>query len=289
MGKDAFWFRHDSSAGRDMKLLKIKGIHTHWGVGVFWEVIEVLRDQDGYKHECDESSLQLLCSLIGCNDVPKFLSWYRDTIRFKLFSEKDGFFFSESLIARMRKWESTKDNGSKGGIKKKINKLQRHLSEYGSQSSSELSSEHGSIREEKRIEEEKREEKENLIKENGVFSENGGKNTTNQKNKKTHKSPKTGIKQSKSIKNGYKSQYSDMDKAQWEWEKTNFLKDQGWKDGYLGRSNYGAKRLDFQLSEYIKHLDNGEDYKPIGELKRHFSNWNKGDLQKFNGSNITLY
>lgn len=119
MAKDAYWFRHDSNAGRDVKLLKIAHIHTHWGKGIFWDVIEVLREQLNYCFSSKESDLQILASIIGCSDVPKFLSWYRDCIQIGLFIEDGDKFYSASLISRMKKWETCKDNGGKTSGNKK--------------------------------------------------------------------------------------------------------------------------------------------------------------------------
>jgi len=119
MGKDAYWFRHDSNASRDIKLMKLRILHDFWGIGVYWTVIELLREQNNYCFASDESSLQLACNLIGCNDFVKFKSWFFDAVKFGLFNVENDVFFSISLRKRMGKWESSKDNGGKGGRPKK--------------------------------------------------------------------------------------------------------------------------------------------------------------------------
>lgn len=68
--KDSYWFRHDSSSGRGHKIRQIHHQFGHWGKGIYWDVIEVLRDKSGYMYLQDEASLSLLCSLIGCNEFP---------------------------------------------------------------------------------------------------------------------------------------------------------------------------------------------------------------------------
>lgn len=113
MSKDSYWFSHDSNAGRDIKLLKIQHIHSHWGKGVFWDVIEVLREQKDYKYPIDDSSLQILCGAIYCQDFTRFKNWFTDCVKVELFEIKDDLFFSNSLIRRMKKWEKQKKNGSK--------------------------------------------------------------------------------------------------------------------------------------------------------------------------------
>lgn len=126
MAKDAYWFTHDSNAGRDFKLLKIKIMFTHWGIGIFWEVIEILREQKNYCYPCDESNMQMLSQIIGCGDFVKFKNWYSESKKLGLFKERDGLFFSESLLERMAVWEVKKLNGSKGG---RGNKANRKLNE----------------------------------------------------------------------------------------------------------------------------------------------------------------
>ena len=115
MSKDAYWFKHDSSAGRGIRLRKIQHIYKHWGKGIYWDVVELLREQGGYKYPVDESSLLLLCSLIGCDDIPKFMSWFSDCIKVDLL-RKDGInFYCPRLSETMRVWDTSKANGSKGG------------------------------------------------------------------------------------------------------------------------------------------------------------------------------
>ena len=123
MSKDSFWFRHDTTAGRGLRLRKIQHIYTHWGKGIYWDVIEILREQQGYFHPSDEGSLQLLSSLIGCQEPQKFLNWFKDCVRLDLLQEKDGVFFSSVLNENMRKWEIKKRNPSGSGSETLTNPL----------------------------------------------------------------------------------------------------------------------------------------------------------------------
>lgn len=119
MAKDAYWFRHDATSGRGLRMRKMQHIYGHWGKGVYWDVIETLRDQHDYKYENNEQSLQMLSEIIGCKDEGKFLSWYRDCVKYELFTEHEGFFFSAVLNENMRYWETRKQNGSKPKAKRK--------------------------------------------------------------------------------------------------------------------------------------------------------------------------
>ena len=127
MARDTFWFKHDSNASRDIKLLKLKHIHGFAGLGIYWSVVEFLREQDGYKFSSDESSLQLLCGVIGL-DFTKFTSWFNDCINISLFVKKNNSFYSESLIYRMEIWEKNKRNGSQPKAKQEAkNKPERSI------------------------------------------------------------------------------------------------------------------------------------------------------------------
>ena len=113
MAKDSYWFRHDSTAGRGLRMRKMAHIYGHWGKGVYWDVIEVLRDQTNYCFDSDDSSLQMLADLIGCKDEQKFLSWVKDCLKITLLEEKDGKLFSAILCENMSFWEKQKENGAK--------------------------------------------------------------------------------------------------------------------------------------------------------------------------------
>ena len=121
--KDSYWFRHDSTAGRALKMRKMAHIYGHWGKGIYWDVCEILRDNENYSFESDESSLQMLSDLIGCKDDNKFISWYNDCIKYELLKEEDNYFFSPALSESMKKWDSSKANGSKGGRPKKTESI----------------------------------------------------------------------------------------------------------------------------------------------------------------------
>ena len=94
MGKDAFYFPHDSNAQRDPKIVKLRRVHGWSGYGLYWALIETLRDQENYTLETDYETHAFA------------LQTESETLKsvvenFELFSVKDGFFFSESLKRRM--------------------------------------------------------------------------------------------------------------------------------------------------------------------------------------------
>lgn len=125
MAKDSYWFKHDCTAGRGTRMRKMTFIYGHWGKGIYWDVIEMLREQDGYSFGCDELSLQMLADLIGCKDADKFINWYNDCIKINLLQSDGKVFFSDVLIENMRTWESKKHAGIQSATKRK----QRNVNE----------------------------------------------------------------------------------------------------------------------------------------------------------------
>ena len=104
MSKDAYWFKHDSNAKDDPKcVLLIEQLGLE-GFGIYWVLIEILREQPNYHYP-----LALIPSIArryntSTQKVEAVIKGYG------LFST-DGkeFFFSESLINRMKPLEDRKN------------------------------------------------------------------------------------------------------------------------------------------------------------------------------------
>lgn len=124
MAKDSYWFKHDSTAGRGTRMRKMAFIYGHWGKGIYWDVIEILRDQSDYKFELDNESLRLLADLIGCKDEQKFINWFNDCVRLDLLQVSDNYFYSQVLCENMGVWESKKTNGSKAKSKRNESEIE---------------------------------------------------------------------------------------------------------------------------------------------------------------------
>lgn len=96
MEKDAYYFPHDCNARNDVKILKLRRILGSKGYGIFWMLIEVLREAKDYKLPL--SSVKELS--FDFRESEEFVvSIIND---FELFQIDDNyFFFSESLSRRM--------------------------------------------------------------------------------------------------------------------------------------------------------------------------------------------
>jgi hypothetical protein len=115
--KDAFYFPHDSNAHNDEKILKLR-LRCDWGgVGLYWTLIEILRDSPTYKYPHDLATLEL-----GLSTPQATLEATLEAcFELGLMIKKDGFFSSPALDRRMEevdsKREILREAGRRGGIK----------------------------------------------------------------------------------------------------------------------------------------------------------------------------
>lgn len=112
MNKDAYFFSHDSNSKDDPKCVMLIEQLGLEGYGIFWILIETLRDQPDYKYP-----LYLLPAIARrynttaqkVEAVVKVYNLFRFT--------QDEFFFSKSLVNRMEIWETTRLKRSNAGKK----------------------------------------------------------------------------------------------------------------------------------------------------------------------------
>ena len=114
--KDAYYFSHDSNAKDDPKIMMVIEEMGMEGYGIFWVLIEALRDQPGYIYP-----IRLLPALARRYNTTH--AKVETVVRnYGLFSINDeAFFYSESLMRRMEKLDEKRkkriENGRKGGQK----------------------------------------------------------------------------------------------------------------------------------------------------------------------------
>lgn len=113
MQKDTYYFKHDCNARHDTKILKLRRKYKLEGYGIYFCLIEILREQSGYKLKLSDIpdvafdlqiSEEMLTSIV--ND-------------FGLFSVEKDAIFSPSLMRRMKEFDAQKaariEAGRKGG------------------------------------------------------------------------------------------------------------------------------------------------------------------------------
>jgi len=94
MKKEAYYFSHDANAKDDPKILQLR-MHLGWeGYGLFWGLIELLRNQPDYRMQKHYMSIAFALQ----TDQKKIESLVND---FDLFATDQEFFWSESLLKRM--------------------------------------------------------------------------------------------------------------------------------------------------------------------------------------------
>lgn len=108
MAKDAYYFSHDSNARTDTKIVDMMYDYGMAGYGMFWFIVEVMRESDYYKLENNRSTWRALGMQmhLKADEVQKFID---DCIELYRLFEGDGvYFWSNSLVKRMEKLEETR-------------------------------------------------------------------------------------------------------------------------------------------------------------------------------------
>ena len=119
--KDAYYFSHDSNALTDPKILAMRCDYGMEGYGLYWAIIEMLRNEEKYKLDYDKNTFRAIKTLTNTDiDVEKYIADCLDD--YKLFQLEDNKFFSNSLLKRMEEYDHKKaisrENGKKGGAPK---------------------------------------------------------------------------------------------------------------------------------------------------------------------------
>lgn len=116
--KDAYYFSHDSNAKSDPKISAMINQYKIEGYGRFWIVVEILREQQEYrlplkKYIFDALALQMQCS---AEEAEKYIKDCIET--FELFASDGEYFWSNSLIRRMKQKEERSRQASKAAQKR---------------------------------------------------------------------------------------------------------------------------------------------------------------------------
>jgi len=130
MPKEAFYFSHDSNARTDEKILKLRFKHGWKGYGIYWALVEMLRDASNYELELDYG---LLAYEIRC-DEDILNSIIHD---FKLFEITETHFFSTSLKRRMELKDEKSEKAKQAANKRWAKRTQSESNANAMQTHSE--------------------------------------------------------------------------------------------------------------------------------------------------------
>lgn len=113
MGKDTYYFSHDSNARNDIKIIRLRRALGMEGYGIYFALIEILREQESYQLSL-ESLTDIAFDLHTSDEKVKSVVLYYD-----LFTIQDDLFFSARLLRSMDEYNNRKqkyiDAGKKGG------------------------------------------------------------------------------------------------------------------------------------------------------------------------------
>ena len=111
MKKEAYYFSHDANAKDDPKILQLR-MEMGWeGYGLFWALIEMLRNESDHKMRTHYKSIAFA------------LHTHEDSIKklindFDLFAIEGEYFWSESLLKRMEMKESKSEKARQSAKKR---------------------------------------------------------------------------------------------------------------------------------------------------------------------------
>ena len=100
VGKDAYWFRHDSNAAHDPKMMRLTAKYGCAGYGAFWRVVEYMRDQDG--GALHEGDIEVLAVELREPALPQIIE---DCCAWKLFERVDGSIQSKRLCREIKSYQ----------------------------------------------------------------------------------------------------------------------------------------------------------------------------------------
>lgn len=133
--KDSYYFSHDSNALTDPKILSLRCDYGMEGYGIFWAVVEMLRNQNEYRLEFCQRSFKAIKMLCMTNiDIEEFLN--KCINEYDLFKTDGKYIWSDSLRKRMDKKDDLAGKRS-NAAKKRWNK---DKSEYFDTEKTETSS-----------------------------------------------------------------------------------------------------------------------------------------------------
>lgn len=117
MSKDVYYFSHDSNARRDPKILALINKFGLEGYGRYWIIVEMLSEQGGYQLEHKKWVYYGLSMEMQC-DVETVEAFIKSLITdYELLNSDNEYFWSDSLLRRMKFKDDKKQQRSKAAKK----------------------------------------------------------------------------------------------------------------------------------------------------------------------------
>lgn len=100
MAKETYYFSHDSNALTDTKILNMRADYGLEGYGLYWAIIEMMRNEEDYKLKLDKNTYRAIKTLTNTDiNIEKYIQDCIDD--YELFRQEDSKFYSKSLLRRM--------------------------------------------------------------------------------------------------------------------------------------------------------------------------------------------
>ena len=131
MAKEAYYFSHDANSRNDPKILSMMLDYGIEGYGMFWIIVENLREQSEYKLMHNKSTYRALAMQMH-KTVEQIKQYVNDCIlEYELFESDQESFYSVSLLRRMNKKDEVRESRRKAanarwGKDKDANAMQMH-------------------------------------------------------------------------------------------------------------------------------------------------------------------
>lgn len=100
MKKEAYYFSHDSNARNDEKILDLRAKYGWHGYGLYWAIVESMREAKSYRLTHDRLPSLAVHLNITYDELNAFVADCVD--KFHLFKSNENFYWSESLKSRMK-------------------------------------------------------------------------------------------------------------------------------------------------------------------------------------------
>lgn len=122
--KDKYYFSHDSNALSDPKILIMRADYGLEGYGLFWALLEMMRNEVDYRLDYTNNSFRAIKSLTNTKiDVGEYINNCINDYQLFVLDEENKKFYSESFLRRMEEYERKvavkRANGKLGGRPKK--------------------------------------------------------------------------------------------------------------------------------------------------------------------------
>lgn len=116
--KDAYYFQHDANARHDPKLLMLRKEHGVAGIGRWWILVEILREQEDYHFDIGQKhNFRALKHELDFTDEKELHTFLDDLNEFSLIVRMNEIIFSPALIKRMGRLDAVREKRSEAGIK----------------------------------------------------------------------------------------------------------------------------------------------------------------------------